>query len=78
MERLEQREQAINKRQSALDRRVNEVEKAYSQQMVELQRIAQMTVEEARAVVLAEAEKEGRSGYGPHHPPDRSGSPRGR
>jgi ribonucrease Y len=61
MERLEQREQALNKRQSAIDRRLNEVDKAYSQQMVELQRIAQMSVDEARAVVLAEAEKEGRS-----------------
>lgn len=60
-EKLEQREQALNKRQSSIDRRLNEVEKAYQQQMVELQRIAQMTVEEARAVVLAEAEKEGRA-----------------
>ncbi len=42
MERLEQREQALNKRQSAIDRRLNDVEKAYSQQMAELQRIAQM------------------------------------
>lgn len=61
LERLEQREQALNKRQSTIDRRLNEVEKAYEQQMVELQRIAQMTVEEARSVVMAEAEKEGRS-----------------
>src|SRR5512147_1365383 len=61
MERLEQREQTLNKRQSAIDRRLNEVDKAYSQQMVELQRIAQMTIDEARTVVLAEAEKEGRS-----------------
>jgi ribonucrease Y len=38
----------------------NDVEKMYSQQMEELQRIAQMTMEEARTVVLAEAEKEGR------------------
>jgi len=61
IERLEQREQTLNKRQSALDRRSNEVEKAYSQQMVELQRIGQMTVEEARAVLLTEAEKEARA-----------------
>jgi ribonuclease Y len=61
MEKLEQREQALNKRQSTIDRRLNEVEKAVSQQMVELQRIAQMSLDEARAVVLAEAEKEGRS-----------------
>lgn len=60
VERLEQREQALNKRQSALDRRTNDVEKMYSQQMEELQRIAQMTVEEARQVLLAETEKESR------------------
>ena len=61
IERLEQREQALNKRQSALDKRVNDVEKAASQQLAELQRIAQMTIDEARTVVLAEAEKEGRN-----------------
>ncbi|RPJ49280.1 MAG: ribonuclease Y [Chloroflexi bacterium] len=61
MERLEQREQALNKRQSAIDRRLNEIDKAYSQQIVELQRIAQMSIDEARTVVLAEAEKEGRA-----------------
>ncbi|NLG97972.1 MAG: ribonuclease Y [Chloroflexi bacterium] len=61
LERLEQREQALNKRQSSIDRRLNDVEKAYAQQMAELQRIAQMTMEDARAVVLAEAEKEGRA-----------------
>ena len=61
LERLEQREQVLNKRQGLVDRRVNDMEKAQAQQMAELQRIAQMTLEEARAVVLAEAEKEGRS-----------------
>lgn len=61
MEKLELREQAINKRQSTIDRRLNDLEKAASQQMQELQRIAQMTIEDARTVVLAEAEKEGRN-----------------
>ncbi len=61
VEKMEQREAVLNKRQGAIDKRLNEVEKAYSQQMVELQRIAQMTVEEARAVVMEEAEKEGRN-----------------
>ncbi|MFN7035325.1 MAG: ribonuclease Y [Bellilinea sp.] len=60
-ERLEQREQAVNKRQSAVDKRLNEIEKMYDQQMAELQRIAQMSVEEARVVLLQEAEKEARS-----------------
>lgn len=61
MEKLELREQTLNKRQSALDKRSNEMEKMYSEQMEELQRIAQMTVEEARGVLLAEAEKEARN-----------------
>ncbi|MBE3142300.1 MAG: ribonuclease Y [Planctomycetes bacterium] len=61
MEKLELREQTLNKRQSALDKRSNEMEKMYSEQMEELQRIAQMSVEEARGVLLAEAEKEARN-----------------
>ncbi len=61
VEKLEQREQLINKRQSALDRRSNEIEKMAAQQLVELQRVSEMSVEEARAVLLSEAEKEARS-----------------
>jgi ribonuclease Y len=61
MEKLELREQNLNKRHSALDKRTNDVEKMVSQQMTEMQRIAQMTTEEARTVVLAEAEKEARN-----------------
>lgn len=61
IERLEQREQAQNKRQSALDKRANEIEKKYAEQLAELQRVAQMTIEEARAELLSEAEKEARN-----------------
>jgi len=61
IERLEQREQALNKRQGLLDRRVNEVEKMYTTQAEELQRVAQMSMEEARGVLLGEAEKEARA-----------------
>lgn len=61
MEKLEQREQAQNKRQSAIDKRVNDVEKMYDEQAAELHRIAQMTSEEAKVLVLAEAEKGARS-----------------
>ena len=61
IERLEQREQALNKRQGLMDRRVVEVEKMYSTQAAELTRIAQMSVEEARAELLAQVEKEARS-----------------
>jgi ribonuclease Y len=60
VERFEQREATLNKRQSALDKRANEVEKMYAQQLAELQKIAQMSVEEAREILLQEAEKEGR------------------
>jgi ribonuclease Y len=51
----------LNKRQSVLDRRANEVEKMYSQQLEELQNIAKMTQEEARSQLLAETEKEARN-----------------
>ena len=61
IERLEQREQNLNKRQSALDKRANDIENLYSDQLEELQRIAQMTMEEAKQVLLSEAEKEGRN-----------------
>lgn len=60
-ERLEQRELAVNKRQSAVDRRYNEVEKLHEQVITELQRVANMSVEEARGLLLAEVEKEARN-----------------
>jgi ribonuclease Y len=58
VERLEQREQAVNKRQSAVDRRFNEIENLHKQQMDELQKIAQMSMDEARTILLSEVEKE--------------------
>jgi len=61
MERLEQREANLNKRQSALDRRANEVEKMALQQSEELQRISQMTIEEARNELLQMVEKDARN-----------------
>ncbi len=61
LERLELREQNLNKRQSALDKRANDVEKLYTDQLEELQRIGQMSVEEAKQVLLTEAEKEARN-----------------
>jgi ribonuclease Y len=61
MERLGQREQMLNKRQSAIDKRANEIEKLYSDQMLELQRIAEMSKEQAREVLLQEVEKEARN-----------------
>ena len=61
VERTEQREQALNKRQSALDRRTNEIEKLSADRTTELQRVAQMSVEEARGQLLAEVERESRN-----------------
>lgn len=60
-DRLEKREQALNKRQSLIDKRANEIEKLHAEELEELQRIANMTMEEARNVLLAEAEKEARA-----------------
>ncbi len=57
-ERLERREQKLNKRQSAIDRRANEVDTLHSQEMEKLQVISNMTIEEARGELMAEAEKE--------------------
>jgi ribonuclease Y len=60
-DRLEKREQALNKRQSQMDRRAIEIDKLHDQEMEELQKISQMTIEDARGVLLAEVEKEARS-----------------
>ena len=61
VERLEQREQTVNKHQSAVDKRANEIEKMHEQELVELQRVAQMNVAEARTLLLAEVEKDARN-----------------
>jgi ribonucrease Y len=60
MDRLEKREQLLNKRQGLVDKRANEIEKMHAEEMEELQRIGQMTIEEARGILLAEVEKEAR------------------
>lgn len=60
-DRLEKREQALNKRQSAVDKRANEIDKIHEQEMLELQRVSQMSIEEARAQLLAEVEKDTRN-----------------
>ena len=60
LERLDQREQQLNKRQSRLDKRTNEIEQMHQQQLIDLQRIAEMTTEEAREHLLAAVEAEAR------------------
>ena len=61
MERLENRELTLNKRQSSLDRKANEVDRIFAQEMEELQRIAQMTQDEAKKELFIEVEKDARS-----------------
>lgn len=61
LEKIEQRDQLLAKRQGQVDRRANEIEKMHAQEVVELQRIAEMSTEEARGVLLQEAEKDARN-----------------
>ncbi len=61
LEKYEEREVRLNKRQSSIDKRANEIDGLYQEVMEELQRVAQMTTEEAREVLLAETEKEARA-----------------
>jgi len=61
LDRLEKRDVMLNKRQSTLDRRSNEIEKLHSQQLEELQRISQLSIEEARALLLTDVEKDTRA-----------------
>jgi ribonuclease Y len=60
IDRLDKREQTLNKRQSLVDKRANDIEKMYAQEIEELQRVSQMTKEEAREILLTEVEKEAR------------------
>lgn len=53
-EALEKREQSLNKRQSSLDRQRNELQKLQEQQLEVLERVAQMSQDEARQHLLEE------------------------
>jgi ribonuclease Y len=61
LEKYEDRELRLNKRQSSIDKRANEIDNLYEDVMEELQKVSQMTTEEAREVILAETEKEARA-----------------
>lgn len=60
-ERLELREQNLNKRQSRLDKQQADLQKLEVERAEELQRIAQMTIDEARAELMTLAETEARN-----------------
>ncbi|HSJ59176.1 MAG TPA: ribonuclease Y [Anaerolineae bacterium] len=59
-EQLEKRQQTLNQRQSNLDRRQNELQKMEKERADELERVANMTVEEARQVLLEKVEQDAR------------------
>ncbi len=61
LDRIDKREQALNKRQSLMDKRSNDLDKMYSQQLEELQRVANLNEAEARTLLLAEVEKTART-----------------
>ncbi len=60
LERLEQRERRINQRQSELDKRVNSLEKIEQQRMAELSRVAEMSREDAKKLLVESVETEAR------------------
>ena len=59
-ERLEQQEQSLSKRQSALDKQRNQVERMRKEQMATLERMAELSREEAKQELLRAVEKESR------------------
>ncbi|HYO89511.1 MAG TPA: ribonuclease Y [Candidatus Limnocylindrales bacterium] len=60
-ERLDLREQTLNKRQSRLDKQQTDLEKLEEERSAELQRIAQMSVDEAKRELMVIAEQEARN-----------------
>ncbi len=60
LERLETRERKLNQRQSRMDRRQNELDKLYQDRTAELERVANMSQEEAREHLLKTVEEETR------------------
>lgn len=51
-EKLEQQSQQLNKRQSTLDKRWNELERLEAEHLEELQKVASLSIEEAREILL--------------------------
>ncbi|MGC9467953.1 MAG: ribonuclease Y [Anaerolineae bacterium] len=59
-ERIDAREQQLSKRQSTLDKRWNQLQTMEEQRVEELQRIADLTVEEAREILLEQVAEDTR------------------
>ncbi len=58
MDNLEVREEGLNRKQEELQRLTDEAQGMYDKQLAELQRIAQMTQEEAREIIMNRVQKE--------------------
>jgi ribonuclease Y len=58
IDRLEERERGLNRRQSRLDRMKNQIEELHEQQQTELQRVANLSEEEAKEVLLKQVEEQ--------------------
>jgi len=56
IDRLEERERKLNQRQSRLDRMRNQIEELYTKQTAELERVANLSQDEARELLLQEVE----------------------
>ncbi len=61
VERLEEREQKLNKRQSLLDRQRNELEELKAERLAALERVAEMSRDDARQQLIAMVEEETRN-----------------
>lgn len=61
LDKLERDQQALNKRQSQLDRRNVDLDKREATQLAELERIAQLSRDEAKAQLLAQVETTARN-----------------
>ena len=59
-EQMDRKEQNLNQRQSTLDRRWNHLEKQEAQQLAELERVANLSIEEARETLLEKVAEETR------------------
>ena len=57
-DQMQKRDENLNKRQSRVDKRANEIDALYAEREAELQRVAELTVDEAREILLQEVEKE--------------------
>lgn len=61
LDRLEKREENLRGMQSSVDKRANEVEAMHGQVLEELERVSNMTRDQAKEQLLAEVEREARS-----------------